>query len=135
MTFATLALVCAGSVALTLAQQPAYRQTGPSIHRHNVRASHAYRSSRKAQPPPACSEVAAFAQKAATAAMTAFNVTGLSLGVVCNHTVVFADGFGFADIENKKAATADTLFQIASNTKAFTAMVGLQMVEEGLMLN
>jgi CubicO group peptidase (beta-lactamase class C family) len=75
--------------------------------------------------------VAAFAEQVASAAVKAFNVTGLSLGVVCNHSTVYVGGFGFEDREQRVPATADTLYQVASNSKAFTAMVALQMAGEG----
>lgn len=65
------------------------------------------------------------------AAVRDFNVTGLSVGVVCNHTVAYTGGFGWADAAGRTAAAADTLYQVASNSKAFTAMVALQMVQEG----
>lgn len=73
-----------------------------------------------------------------------FNITGLSVGVVFNNEVIvfkgflaenmlqvaFLDGFGFADKEHQEIADADTLYQIASNSKAFTAMLAV-IGEEG----
>ena len=82
-------------------------------------------------PIPSCSSVAAFAEKISSQAAEDFNVTGLSVGVVCNHSVVFVGGVGLADAHAGTPATEHTLYQVASNTKAFTAMVALQMVQEG----
>ena len=118
--------------SLALCGQPPFRLQGAALHHHNVRAAHVPRPStdRSAIPPP-CSEVAAFAKATAATALRDFNVTGLAIGVVCNHSVVFTGGFGFANAEHSIAATENTLFQIASNSKAFTAMVNLQLVQEG----
>ena len=81
--------------------------------------------------PPPCSAVAAFVSEAAEEARIAFNVTGLSVGVICNHSVAFAGGFGLADKAAGRKATADSLYQVASNSKAFTATIALQLEEEG----
>eukprot|EP00937_MAST-01D_sp_MAST-1D-sp2_P004136 g4136.t1 len=105
---------------------------GAAVHHHRVRAAHvAPRRGATSGPPPPCSAVAAFAKQVAERAVADFNVTGLGLGVVCNHSVAFTGGFGFADVESREAVTADTLFQVASNSKAFTATVNLQLVDEG----
>jgi CubicO group peptidase (beta-lactamase class C family) len=46
---------------------------------------------------------------------------GLSIGVVHDQELVWAHGFGHADLDNRIAATADTRYRIASVTKLFTA--------------
>ena len=52
-----------------------------------------------------------------------FNVTGMSVGVVCNHSVAYVGGFGWADAEAtpKQPASKSTLYQVASNSKAFVS--------------
>ena len=60
-----------------------------------------------------------------------FNIPGLSVAVLQNQRIIFAKGFGYADIENKIAATADTPYNIASLTKPIAAAVLMQLVEEG----
>ena len=45
--------------------------------------------------------------------------------------IVFAGGFGTADLENEVPATADTVYRIGSVTKQFTAAAALLLVEEG----
>ncbi len=45
--------------------------------------------------------------------------------------VVFAKGFGYADIEKKIPNNPDTKFRLASVTKQFTAMLIMQLVEKG----
>jgi CubicO group peptidase (beta-lactamase class C family) len=58
------------------------------------------------------------------------NIPGLSAAVVKNQEVIFAKGFGFADVENEILATENTPYHIASLTKPFAAAVIMQLVEE-----
>jgi D-alanyl-D-alanine carboxypeptidase len=55
----------------------------------------------------------------------------LSLAVVKDGTIVKAAGYGDADVEQKVAATPDTLYELGSITKQFTAEAVLMLVEEG----
>ena len=60
-----------------------------------------------------------------------WNMPGVGVGVVKNGKLVFVKGYGYRDYEKKLPITANTLFQIASNTKLFTATsIGL-LVNEG----
>jgi D-alanyl-D-alanine carboxypeptidase len=43
--------------------------------------------------------------------------------------LVYANGFGFADVENEVPATSKTAYRIASNSKTFTAVAIMQLVE------
>ena len=45
--------------------------------------------------------------------------------------VLWTQGFGYADVERRVPATPDTLYHIASVTKTFTAILVLQLVEQG----
>jgi D-alanyl-D-alanine carboxypeptidase len=56
---------------------------------------------------------------------------GASLAVVHDQTLVWAAGFGWADIERRRPATAETLYRIASITKTFTATAILQLRDAG----
>ena len=51
-----------------------------------------------------------------------WNVPGFAVGIVIKDKLVFAKGYGYRDLENKLPMTANTLFQIASNSKLFTAI-------------
>ena len=53
------------------------------------------------------------------------------MGIVIKDKLVFAKGYGYRDLENKLPITPSTLFQIASNTKLFTATAIGFLVEEG----
>ena len=60
-----------------------------------------------------------------------WNAPAIGLGVVLNDELVFAKGYGYRDFEKKLPFTPRTLFQIASNTKLFTAVAAGMLVEEG----
>ncbi|HVT12890.1 MAG TPA: serine hydrolase [Fimbriimonadaceae bacterium] len=60
-------------------------------------------------------------------------VPGLSLAVVKDGKMAYQKGYGFADLENRVPATPDTVYEIGSITKPFTAAVVLQLVQEGKM--
>ena len=55
----------------------------------------------------------------------------MAAGVVKDQRLIWARGFGYADMENKIAASPDTPWHIASVTKTFAAVILLQLVEEG----
>jgi CubicO group peptidase (beta-lactamase class C family) len=59
------------------------------------------------------------------------NIPGLSVAVLHRQQVVFANGFGYADIKNKIQATANMPYNIASLTKPFAAAVLMKLVEAG----
>lgn len=56
---------------------------------------------------------------------------GLSIGLVQDQELVWAKGFGFANLEQEIPATPQTLYRIASITKTFTATALLQLRDAG----
>ena len=52
-------------------------------------------------------------------ALTAFKTPGMSVSVVKDGGAVFTDGFGIRDMGSNARVDEDTLFRIASTTKAF----------------
>jgi CubicO group peptidase (beta-lactamase class C family) len=58
-------------------------------------------------------------------------IPGLSVAIVKDEELLWAKGFGSADLENRVPATPDTLYSIASLTKTFAATLVLQLVERG----
>lgn len=60
-----------------------------------------------------------------------WNVPGCGVGIVIKDKLVFAKGYGYRDLENKLLVTPNTLFQIASNSKLFTATAIGFLVEDG----
>jgi CubicO group peptidase (beta-lactamase class C family) len=68
----------------------------------------------------------AFVQKQ----MKADHVVGMAVGFM-KGDYTWTKGFGYADLENKTAMTAQGSFRMASITKTFTAVAVLQLVEQG----
>jgi D-alanyl-D-alanine carboxypeptidase len=58
-------------------------------------------------------------------------VAGFSVAVARGGTVVFADGYGFADLRGSVPASARTVYGIGSITKQFTAAAMLKLQEDG----
>ncbi|MBI1753810.1 MAG: serine hydrolase [Acidobacteria bacterium] len=63
--------------------------------------------------------------------MKDFNSPGIGIAVVSGDQLVFAKGYGYRDYGKKLPFTPKTLFQIASNSKLFTAVSAGMLVEEG----
>ncbi|KGR79049.1 serine hydrolase domain-containing protein [Ureibacillus manganicus] len=60
-------------------------------------------------------------------------IPGISLVVVEKGKTVYQKGFGYADVKEKKPVTSNTLFELASTSKAFTGLAILQLEKEGLL--
>jgi len=60
-----------------------------------------------------------------------WNIPGAGVGIIYKGNLVFAKGYGYRDYENKLPVTPNTLFQIASNTKLFTAISVGMLVDQG----
>ena len=58
-------------------------------------------------------------------------IPGLALAVVRDGQVVFARGYGLANVEMGVAATPDTVFELASVSKQFTASAVMLLVGDG----
>lgn len=63
--------------------------------------------------------------------MRRHDVVGLSIGLVDDQRVVWAEGFGHADKERGVPATADTLYRVGSISKLFTVTAAMQLAEQG----
>lgn len=59
------------------------------------------------------------------------NGPGCALGVVRDGKLVYAKGYGMADLQKMQAITIDSIFDIASTSKQFTAMCIAILEEEG----
>lgn len=64
-------------------------------------------------------------------ALKLFDIPGVAVGIVMDGKIVYAKGFGFCDQKNQLPITDRTLFPIMSCTKAFTAFLIGQLVDEG----
>jgi CubicO group peptidase (beta-lactamase class C family) len=58
-------------------------------------------------------------------------VGALTIGMVSGGALAWTRSYGFADIAARTPATADTAYRIGSITKQFTAVMLLQLVEQG----
>jgi CubicO group peptidase (beta-lactamase class C family) len=71
---------------------------------------------------------------AAVAAGVAEDTAGcVSVAVFIGDEVVWSKGYGWADIENRVAATADTIGRTGSISKSFTAVAMVQLAERGIL--
>ena len=61
------------------------------------------------------------------------NTPGVTVSVVKDGQMVFAKGYGLADVESGRAVSGDeTLFRIGSVSKTFTWTAVMMLVEQGL---
>jgi CubicO group peptidase (beta-lactamase class C family) len=65
------------------------------------------------------------------AEIKARRIPGLAVGVIQDGRLVEAKGYGIAHLEWDAPVSADTIFDLASITKPFTAMLVMMLVEEG----
>src|SRR5258708_7850465 len=63
--------------------------------------------------------------------MTKYKIPGASLALTQNGRLVHARGYGFADAQKTIAVQPDSLFRVASLSKAITAVAVMKLVEEG----
>lgn len=61
----------------------------------------------------------------------AWNIPGMSVGIVKNDSIVLLKGYGVTDVNNSQKVDGNTIFAIASNTKAFTSTAMSMLVSEG----
>lgn len=61
------------------------------------------------------------------------NVPGLSAALVQGDQIVWAQGFGIADVEQGVMVRPESVFRIASISKPITAVAVMQLVERGLV--
>jgi CubicO group peptidase (beta-lactamase class C family) len=62
--------------------------------------------------------------------MAFFKVNGLSIAVVHNYKVVWAKGYGWADVNEKRPVTASTLFKPGSISKSLNAVGVLKLAQD-----
>ncbi|NOR73725.1 MAG: serine hydrolase [Draconibacterium sp.] len=74
-----------------------------------------------------------FAKLDAYFAQTArsWGIPGMSIGIVKDGEIVFSKGYGVLEINKPQTPDGNTLYAIASNTKAFTSAIIAMLVQEG----
>ncbi|HEX6367520.1 MAG TPA: serine hydrolase domain-containing protein [Longimicrobium sp.] len=63
--------------------------------------------------------------------MRKYAIPGGAVAVLRDGKLIYARGFGYADVENKTPVQPDALFRIASMSKPLTAAAIMKLVEEG----
>ena len=65
--------------------------------------------------------------------MESDHIVGLSAAILADDTVIWKKGFGYADKDSQIPMTVNTVVNIASVTKTFTALAVMQLQEKGLL--
>ena len=65
--------------------------------------------------------------------MKAGKIPGLTLVIIGSDEPVFIKGYGYADLDKKTPVTEETLFELASCSKSFTALAALQLERKDLI--
>lgn len=91
-----------------------------------------------AEPPPDILRdpkgLAAAIDRVVTNRMAAMHIPGAVVTVVHGPKVIFNQGYGFANLEERRAVHPEkTLFRVASVSKVFNAMAALKLVDEGII--
>ncbi|MBE0640003.1 MAG: serine hydrolase [Bacteroidales bacterium] len=68
-----------------------------------------------------------------TKALTDWEVPGMAIAIVKDGDIIFAKGFGVKNINTGEPVDSETLFPVASNTKAMTAAALAILVDRGLI--
>ena len=69
----------------------------------------------------------------ANRAMSEFNVPGMAIGIVKDEQILLEKGFGVREIGKPEKVNSETLFKIASNSKAFTTAALAVLVDDELI--
>jgi len=62
--------------------------------------------------------------------MAYYKFNGVSIAVIQNYKVIWARGYGWADVNEKRPVTENTLFQVASVSKSINSMGVLKLVQD-----
>jgi len=83
--------------------------------------------------PPAAAQAPSFAdfERDLAAMREPFDIPGMSAAIAERGEIVWTRGFGISHRERNFAATADTIYHLASVTKPYAATLVLQLVDEG----
>ncbi|WP_233882738.1 cyclic peptide export ABC transporter [Brevibacillus laterosporus] len=68
-----------------------------------------------------------------TKQMNTAEIPGLQVIIVENDKTIYQKGFGYADILSNTPVTNETLFELGSNSKAFTGLAVLELADKGLL--
>src|SRR5580658_522836 len=63
--------------------------------------------------------------------LTSRHLPGIAIGVVYDQELIWAKGFGFANVESRAPMTPSTKFRMASHSKLFTSTAIMQLRDAG----
>ena len=93
-------------------------------------------SATQSQPQPSWANAVTQGRQIARTSVSEQNLPGLSVAVGAGGEIIWAEGFGFADLEKKSSVTPETKFRIAEVSKALTsAGAGLLLEKNELNLD
>jgi CubicO group peptidase (beta-lactamase class C family) len=84
-------------------------------------------------PPPRWAAAVEQARQTASSAVIEQNLPGLSVAVGVGNDLVWAAGFGWADLDNKVPVTPDTRFQIGTASIVLTSAAAGLLLEKGVL--
>jgi len=58
-------------------------------------------------------------------------IPGISVGIVHNQELLWSKGYGYANLQSRRPADADTLYSVCSISKVFTAIGIMQLRDQG----
>jgi CubicO group peptidase (beta-lactamase class C family) len=70
-------------------------------------------------------------EQAIASMMIQYKIPGASIACSVQNEIIYSKGFGARDLQQNLPATSDTLFGFGSNSKSYTALAIMQLVEEG----
>ena len=82
-------------------------------------------------PPPAPSSLGSIVDGLVANEMAAQGLVGMSVAIAKNGTILYSQGYGYADLSTCQTVQPATIFQIGSVTKQFTAAAVLQLQNAG----
>ena len=85
----------------------------------------------KIDPPDTYLEVTRRLEPWIAAELQQKGIPALSIALVDDQKIVWARGFGFADVAKQIPATANTVYRVGSVSKLFTDLAVMQLVEQG----
>src|ERR1700753_1822088 len=84
-------------------------------------------------PPVDDNSLGGIVDAAVAAEMKAQGMPGMTVAIARNGVILYAQGYGYADLSTHQPMPADAVMQIGSVTKQFTATAILQLQDAGLL--
>lgn len=132
-TWLAMGVVGMSGLLVAILGLPLYMSaTAPSLHPEPQNAP----SVAGSEPGPTWAEAVARGQQITRAVLAEQNLPGLSVAVGVNGEIVWAEGFGWADIERRTPITPDTRFSIGTASTVLTsAAAGVLLEKQQLALD